>query len=98
MTLGALGATINLFGTRSPKNGKAGIGRQKRRRQDMDTFWLRARGHVLSHRRLAVLVHVALLAVVGAAEGAALVELDEHRVRSVSGAVDVDAVLVVGVA
>ena len=69
----------------------------------MDTFWqfwlrARGRGHLFAHRRLAVLVHVALLAVVGAAEGAALVELDEHRVRSVSGAVDVDAVLVVGVA
>ena len=59
---------------------------------------VRGRRHLFAHRRLAVLVHVALLAVVGAAEGAALIELDEHRVRSVSGAVDVDAVLVVGVA
>ena len=51
-----------------------------------------------THRRLTVLVDVALLGVVGAAEGAALVELDEHRVRGVPGAVDVDAVLVVRVA
>ena len=35
---------------------------------------------------------------VGAAEGAALVELDEHRVGGVAGAVDVDAILVVRVA
>ena len=34
---------------------------------------------------------------VRAAEGAALVELDEHRVGGVAGAVDVDAVLVVRV-
>ena len=52
----------------------------------------------VTHRRMTVLEDVALLAVVGAAEGAALVELDEHRVRGVPGAVDVDAVLVVGVA
>ena len=51
----------------------------------------------LTNRRLTVFEDVALLAVVGAAKGATLVELDEHGVRSVPGAVDVDAVPVVGV-
>ena len=53
--------------------------------------------HSFTHRRLTVLEDVPLLAVVRAAEGAALVELDEHRVGGVAGAVDVDAVLVVRV-
>ena len=52
----------------------------------------------LTNRRLTVFEDVALLAVVGAAKGAALVELNEHGVRGVPGAVDVDTVLVVGVA
>ena len=51
-----------------------------------------------THRRLTVLEDVPLLAVVRAAESAALVELDEHRVGGVAGAVDVDAILVVRVA
>ena len=51
-----------------------------------------------THRGLTVLEDVSLLAVVRAAEGAALVELDEHRVGGVAGAVYVDAVLVVRVA
>ena len=51
-----------------------------------------------THRGLTVLEDVPLLAVVRAAEGAALVELDEHRVGGVAGAVDVDAILVVRVA
>ena len=51
-----------------------------------------------THRGLTVLEDVPLLAVVRAAESAALVELDEHRVGGVAGAVDVDAILVVRVA